>query len=212
MKKSDQLRKKSAAWLSMNGMTLLTILCVGTVIGSAAWTSQLQQEPPAPTPPSDQAQSAAKPMQQSLKEAATPLPQPSEIPWIPPLEDAAVQKPFTNARMEASALPGLWQVHDGVDFQTETGDMVRAMADGVVKDAYTDEISGGLVVITHGKYTVTYAGMSLISPLKPGDPVLSGQTIGYAGNGPAAERNQPPHLHLEVQSNGENIDPMTLLK
>lgn len=51
-----------------------------------------------------------------------------------------------------------------------------------------------------------------LAGLQAGDPVTQGQTqtLGFVGEGPLAERDLEPHLHLRVTRDGNAVDPTLL--
>ena len=161
----------------------------------------------------DQAQSAAHLQQQSLADAMTPTPSPTATPviWRAPLEKITVLRGFNASRLQQSAVTGVWQLHDAVDLAADTGALVCAMGDGVVLACGEEGVKGAWVLIDHGSgVTAEYAGMSLLSALREGDPVQAGQTIGFAGNGVLDETDLAPHLHLRVTRDGQAVDPLLL--
>jgi len=203
------------SFVSKQGFTVLTLLCVAVITATALWTKNTSIPHPVPTPPVSDAASAARLMQQSLREASTPSPAPTaaSIVWTAPLEHCAVLVPFDSARLQQSAVTGMWSVHDAVDLAAGTGDIVRSMGDGVVVSVTDDQVAGKSVTIRHGDgYTVEYGALSLIAALQADDPVQAGQTIGFAGSSLLAESDQEAHLHLRVMRNGTVVDPMLLLR
>ena len=99
-------------------------------------------------------------------------------------------------------------VHEGVDIRAKRGEPVRSAGDGKVIDA-TDRYRGGdawgkVVVIDHGHGLVTrYAHLDSYV-VRKGDNIDAGDVIGAVGSTGQATG---PHLHFEVISDGEVIDP-----
>jgi len=103
--------------------------------------------------------------------------------------------------------------HSGVDIGVSAGSPILAAADGIVTIANgTDSYGGGLgyyVRIRHsGGYETLYAHCSAVA-VRTGENVRKGQIIGYVGN---TGRSKGAHLHWEVYSNGNNIDPTTFFQ
>ena len=98
--------------------------------------------------------------------------------------------------------------HRGVDLEAEEGSAVLAVADGTVTVSASDLIYGEQITIqhAHGMLT-TYCHLSerLVSE---GDSVRQGQIIGRSGS---TGWVTGPHLHLEVQLDGEYVDPLEAL-
>lgn len=101
-----------------------------------------------------------------------------------------------------------WRVHNGVDIAAEAGTQVAAAAEGQVYTVYEDEIMGHTVVIRHEEgYVTTYSSLEADIPVKAGDTVTLGQTIGTVGDTALIETAMGPHLHFGVLHNDEAMDP-----
>ena len=105
-----------------------------------------------------------------------------------------------------------WRVHAGRDLAAEVGTAVKAAADGEVYTVYEDESMGMTVVIRHeGGYTTHYASLAGEVPVKAGDKVQLGQTIGTVGTSALMESALPDHVCFRVTLNGEVVDPAEFL-
>ncbi len=105
-----------------------------------------------------------------------------------------------------------WRVHNGIDIAAEEGTNVCAAADGTVYTVYEDEKMGTTVVIRHENgYTTQYASLASGVPVKAGDTVKLGQTIGTVGNSALLESAVGAHLHFSVTQNDKPVDPQTFL-
>lgn len=105
---------------------------------------------------------------------------------------------------------GDWRAHPAVDFKGSRGDDVIAINDGIVLDAYTDNMLGGVVVIDHGgKLVVKYCGLESMS-VKKGKRVDIGDKIGTLGKIPS-EAAQDTHLHLEAKLDGKYVNPLDVM-
>jgi len=106
-----------------------------------------------------------------------------------------------------------WRVHDGMDIAAAAGTAVGAAADGTVYTVYEDETMGMTVVLSHeGGYTTKYASLAEDVPVKAGDAVTAGQTIGYVGNTALFENAIGDHIHFSVSCSGVVVDPENFLK
>ncbi|MDR0404043.1 MAG: M23 family metallopeptidase [Treponema sp.] len=105
---------------------------------------------------------------------------------------------------------GMSHLHTGIDISTyRQGDPIVATADGQVAFiAYEPNGFGNYIVIRHqhGFYT-RYAHM-LSFRVEAGQQVKQGDVIGYIGN---TGRSTGPHLHYEVHSGFEVVDPYPYL-
>jgi murein DD-endopeptidase MepM/ murein hydrolase activator NlpD len=100
-------------------------------------------------------------------------------------------------------------MHTGLDFRAQTGDPVRATANGKVVSSGWSGSYGRMVEIDHGNGLSTrYGHLSEIN-VKVGDYVKIGQVIGEVGS---TGRSTGPHLHYETRIDGEAVDPQKFLR
>jgi len=100
-------------------------------------------------------------------------------------------------------------LHTGMDFRAETGDPVRATADGNVTIAGWQGGYGKMVEIDHGNgLTTRYAHLSEIG-VKVGQRVRAGFIVGNVGS---TGRSTGPHLHYEARVGGDAVDPRKFLR
>jgi murein DD-endopeptidase MepM/ murein hydrolase activator NlpD len=93
--------------------------------------------------------------------------------------------------------------HTGWDLRAATGTPVSAMASGEVAFAGLLDIRGNYVVIDHGYGLYSgYAHLSQIHVTR-GQSIVKGQIIGVSGN---TGRSNGPHLHWEINLNGQWVD------
>ena len=101
-----------------------------------------------------------------------------------------------------------WRTHNGIDIAAVAGSVVCAAADGTVYTVYEDDTMGTTVVIRHSNgYVTVYSSLAEDVPVKAGDTVKLGQTIGAVGNSSMLESAIGDHLHFSVTCNGEAVDP-----
>ena len=101
-----------------------------------------------------------------------------------------------------------WRTHNGIDIAAEAGTAVCAAADGEVYTVYEDEAMGMTVVIRHqGGYTTKYASLAEDVPVKTGDTVTMGQTIGSVGSTALMESAIGDHIHFSVSLDGKSVNP-----
>jgi murein DD-endopeptidase MepM/ murein hydrolase activator NlpD len=108
----------------------------------------------------------------------------------------------------ADPFSGEREFHAGLDLSTDKGQPVHATADGKVELAAYSGDYGNLIVIQHGFGLTTRYGHLSAYAVKPDQTVRRGQVIGYVG---ATGRATGAHLHYEILSNGQLIDPIKLL-
>ncbi|MGB3298684.1 MAG: M23 family metallopeptidase [Phormidesmis sp.] len=102
-----------------------------------------------------------------------------------------------------------YEVHEGIDFAGEQGNIIAAAGDGKVTQSGNNGGYGISVTIDHGYgYKTLYAHMSK-NRVQVGDRIKQGQIIGYIGS---TGRSSGPHLHYGLYLNDKAINPRTLLK
>ena len=100
---------------------------------------------------------------------------------------------------------GTRAMHRGVDIPGREGTPVHAAASGVVRFAGSAGGYGQMIEIDHGDgLTTRYAHLSRIL-IRPGAPVVQGQTIALMGS---TGRSTGSHLHFEVREYGQAEDPL----
>jgi murein DD-endopeptidase MepM/ murein hydrolase activator NlpD len=100
-------------------------------------------------------------------------------------------------------------LHTGLDLHGETGDAVRATADGTVTAASWSGGYGRVVDVDHGNGLSTRYGHLSSIAVRVGQSVKTGQIIGKVGS---TGRSTGPHLHYETRLKGEAIDPQKFLR
>src|SRR5262245_45180169 len=100
-------------------------------------------------------------------------------------------------------------MHTGLDLHGETGDAVRATADGTVTAAGWSGGYGRVVDVDHGNGLSTRYGHLSAIAVRVGQSVRTGQIIGKVGS---TGRSTGPHLHYETRLKGEAIDPQKFLR
>lgn len=100
------------------------------------------------------------------------------------------------------------RMHYGLDIAAPSGTPIFAAAAGRVTYAGSAGTYGILVKIDHGNGTVTsYAHNSRVR-VRVGEHVFAGHHIADVGN---TGRSTGPHLHFEVEIDGERLDPLSVL-
>lgn len=197
------------------GFPIIVTLCVAVITATAVWTGNRQEAYVSPTPPVADHISAAQLLQQSLKEAATATPAPTETPrrWQAPLEHITVLQAYDAKKMIQNSTTSIWAIHDAIDLKCTPGEKILAMSDGIVLAAGSDKLNGAWLHIDHGNgIEALYAGMAVTGAYIPGDEVRLGAVIGFAGAESLAESHLPPHLHLRVTQDGCAVNPTLLMQ
>lgn len=98
--------------------------------------------------------------------------------------------------------------HPGLDISADSGQPVRATADGTVVTARYTGNFGNLVVLDHGFGIGTRYGHLSRFAVHEGQRIRKGDTVGYVGS---TGRSTSPHLHYELLLNGRQTNPLRLL-
>ena len=106
-------------------------------------------------------------------------------------------------------LNGQRSQHTGVDLGAAEGTPIPAAKDGVVISAGERGGYGNAIELAHADGTHTlYAHASAVA-VNVGQSVQAGEVLGFVGQ---TGRTTGPHLHLEVRSAGQFLDPGQALK
>jgi len=103
-----------------------------------------------------------------------------------------------------SPFTGRRQMHEGVDISNSVGTSVVAPADGVVSYAGPLGGFGNVISIDHGHQISTFYAHLQQHGVSRGQRVRRGDHIATLGT---SGRVTGPHLHYEIQVNGETVDP-----
>jgi murein DD-endopeptidase MepM/ murein hydrolase activator NlpD len=98
--------------------------------------------------------------------------------------------------------------HKGIDFASDAGQDVLAVASGIVTWAGPREGYGNLVEVNHGNGYVTRYAHAARTLVAVGDEVERGQAVAVVGS---TGRSTGPHVHFEVLRDGRQIDPMAFV-
>jgi hypothetical protein len=99
--------------------------------------------------------------------------------------------------------------HTGLDIAARINSPVRAAADGRVTFAGMDDQYGFLCEVNHGNRLITLYGHCARVVVREEQLVKKGEIIAYVGN--TGRVTTGPHLHFEVQKNGQPVDPRSYL-
>ena len=139
-----------------------------------------------------------------------PITEKVEVFFQSPLAYTSISLEYTDGDL----IKGVWKptlletsAHQALDLVAADGTDVVAMFDGKVIEADSSFEMGHYVVIDHGdNVIVTYASLS-DTTLSVGDQVKQGEVIGQISTSARSEFKDGAHLHLEVQVNGEYVNP-----
>nr|WP_319489896.1 M23 family metallopeptidase [uncultured Caproiciproducens sp.] len=172
----------------------------GEGTSSAAVSSKPESAREEPSKAPSAAPSSAAPAKQTVASVLT---------FTSPVDKTVTQK-FSGENPVFSNTMKDWRVHQGTDFSAKLGATVKAVANGTVKNVYTDDLYGTAAVIMHGDVETYYCGLNAVT-VKKGATVKQGQQIGTVGTVPC-ESVDASHLHLSMKKSGKYIDPLSIIK
>ncbi len=127
-----------------------------------------------------------------------------------PVDGPIITEYTSNSLIYSETLES-WVGHDAIDIEASEGTVVKAAADGVVKEVYEDELWGIVIVIDHGNDLQTrYLGLGTKEMVKVGLNVKKGDHISKVGSTAKIEMLMKPHLHFEAIKNGKLVDPRSI--
>jgi len=130
----------------------------------------------------------------------------ASIPAIQPVSNVELTRIASGFGFRIDPIYKTKKMHTGLDFTADTGTPVYATGNGTVVEIEQKRWGyGQSVVIDHGfGYRTRYAHLSEFK-CKKGDKVVRGQVIGLVGS---TGKSTAPHLHYEVEKNGQKINPI----
>jgi murein DD-endopeptidase MepM/ murein hydrolase activator NlpD len=131
----------------------------------------------------------------------------ASIPAIQPIRNKDLTRVASGYGWRIDPVYKTSRMHWGMDFTAPVGTEVYSTGDGVVEDVETSSWGyGKSILINHGYgYKTRYAHLSAFK-VKKGEKVKRGDLIGLIGN---SGKSTGPHLHYEVEHNGQKINPVS---
>ncbi|WP_366923720.1 M23 family metallopeptidase [Metallumcola ferriviriculae] len=157
-----------------------------------------------------------------------------EEPAAPPTDDTSATPAESNAEEESKpalndmVLPATGQVvtgygfnysqefadyrfHDGLDLSVQRDMPVGAVLPGEVTVVEYAQLYGYRVTVDHGSgWQTRYANLAKVS-VERGDQVEQGDQLGTIGDPGTAEAASGTHVHMELLSDGESVNPSAYL-
>jgi bla regulator protein blaR1 len=142
--------------------------------------------------------------------AATQVPPHLRLPVSAVVPGAVVTQPFGCTRLELEPYDANCpsrHVHTGIDLAARLGAQVFSATEGTALTGYDAEAGNFVKVIVDARVSVIYCHLSLLR-VATGDHVMPGRLIGLVG---ATGLATGPHVHLQVDVDGEPVDPVRFL-
>lgn len=123
-------------------------------------------------------------------------------------QSSDVTWPPTDGVLTSTFGPREAGMHGGVDIGGNAGSDIYATASGNVVNAGYNKSMGNFVQIDHGGgYMTEYMHMKDTPLVSPGQPVSSGDNLGFVGNTGNSRGN---HLHFALSKDGQKLNPTAL--
>ena len=146
----------------------------------------------------------------NVEEQKQTVPVVQELPdptFIKPVE-GEILKEYAKDKLVYSTTLKEWVTHLGIDIKADKTTVIKASAEGTIQSIKNDPRYGLSVVIEHvNGYVTVYSNLLTAEFVVVGEKVQQGQTIGTIGNTASFEILDEPHLHFEIQKDGQSIDP-----
>ncbi len=143
--------------------------------------------------------------------AATQVPSHIRLPLVSVVAGAVMTQPFGCTALTLEPFDPSCptrHIHTGVDLAAPSGAAVYSATDGVVVTGFDAGGAGNFVKVLVDKHVrILYCHLSAFR-VRSGDVVTPGQVVGLVG---ATGLATGPHVHLQVNIDGEPVDPAWFL-
>ncbi len=132
---------------------------------------------------------------------------PIELHFSVPVK-GEILKDYADSSLVYSETLKEWTVHLGIDIKAEKGSAVVASEQGTVESIKNDPRYGTTITLVHENgFKTIYSNLLSADFVSEGQTVKKGQTIGSVGDSAAFEISDEPHLHFEMEKDGETVNP-----
>lgn len=126
----------------------------------------------------------------------------AHLPW--PVSKGFISDRF--GRKPHPVLKGIYVENQGIDIQTNAGEGVRAVYDGIVQDVTSMPGMNNVVAIQHGDYFTVYAKLRSVS-VRVGQRVKARETIGTV----ATDKNGVSEIQFQIWKEFTKLNPESWL-
>ncbi|WP_228724446.1 murein hydrolase activator EnvC family protein [Spirosoma sp. KUDC1026] len=127
----------------------------------------------------------------------------AHLPW--PVSKGFIADRF--GRKPHPVLKGIYVENQGVDIQTNAGENVRAVYDGIVQDVTSMPGMNNVVAIQHGDYFTVYAKLRSVS-VQTGQRVKARESIGTV----ATDKNGVSEIQFQIWKEFTKLNPESWLQ
>ncbi|MEG1557657.1 MAG: M23 family metallopeptidase [Oscillospiraceae bacterium] len=125
--------------------------------------------------------------------------------------DGKLTNMFSGGELAKNKTMNDWRTHNGVDIEAAEGTKVVALYSGEIIRSGKDELWGYFAELKLDTgYTAIYKNLAPITGLTAGKRLSQGDVLGQVGTSSIIEGAEPAHLHLEIKSGDNYIDPDSL--
>ena len=210
---------KLSRFIKNNATLLVIIFCVFAILSLVLVSYLVTPDVPVDNPnggiPDPDDNTNVNNGNQNNEPTTKPEPQPIVETFSYPLEFVSVGMEHCDGQeviFVYNSTLNTWRNHKGVDLMAEEGATVSAMKSGEIVEVGNSYELGWYVVVDHGDGVVaTYASLAEPQVVK-GQKVVKGEKIGQASTSASYEFSQGAHLHLEIEQNGESVDPIKFIE
>ena len=125
-----------------------------------------------------------------------------------PLPSSATQELTSGYGIRRDPFTKEHRFHEGMDIAAQAGTAVLASADGVIDRVAIGKDYGKFVTIRHRDGSKSVYGHLSAQSVHEDQRVKQGQKIGEVGS---SGRSTGPHLHYELQRQGNSVNPVAVL-
>jgi hypothetical protein len=130
----------------------------------------------------------------------------ASIPEIQPIANKDLERTASGWGYRIHPIYKIRKFHYGIDFTAPTGTDIYVTGDGTVEKIESSQRGyGNSIIVDHGYGLKTIYGHLNGFNVKQGQKVKRGDIIGYVGS---TGLSTAPHLHYEVERNGEKVNPI----
>ncbi len=127
--------------------------------------------------------------------------------FIVPIDDCTIGQTFSKKQIY-DVTEQCYMIHEALDFNAPVGSTVKSIGDGEVNGIKNDEHYGTTVSIAHKNGFTSIYRLICDTPLRVGEKVNKGDTVGKVSGNVKSESALGPHLHLELFEYGTRVNPI----
>lgn len=137
-------------------------------------------------------------------------PQAAAAEYSAPIENGEIIAQYSPEKPLYSYTLNDWRTHNGIDIAAAAGTEVANVCEGVVETVAQDDLMGNMVTVRHTDGKVSrYASLATVTA-EEGQLLKRGDIIGTVGTSMLLECGETDHLHYELWSEEQPVEPSFL--